>query len=122
MIDHILLRVRSLEKSQAFYAAALKPLGYQVLVELPGGCGLGIDPKPDFWLADDGGKPHSRMHIAFAARSPEEVSAFYNAAIAAGAKDNGAPGLRLQYHPGYYGGFVIDPDGHNIEAVFHGAA
>jgi predicted lactoylglutathione lyase len=80
--------------------------------------GLGSDGKPFFWLAG-GGKTTPSVHIAFAADSRAEVDAFYQAAIAAGGKDNGKPGIRAQYHPTYYGAFVLDVDGHNVEAVCH---
>lgn len=118
MIDHLSLRVRDLDKSKAFYAAALAPLGYTVMMEFPGVAGLGEGGKPDFWIG--GGPAGEPTHIAFRAASRELVDAFHKAALAAGAKDNGAPGVRPQYHPAYYGAFVLDPDGNNIEAVHHG--
>jgi catechol 2,3-dioxygenase-like lactoylglutathione lyase family enzyme len=125
MIDHTGLQVSDPAKSRAFYEKALAPLGYQVLREIPtqftGGkvvLGLGIDPKPDFWVAE--GVPNEpRLHIAFRAETRAQVAAFYQAAIAAGGKDNGPPGPRPHYHEHYYGAFVLDPDGHNIEAVIH---
>jgi catechol 2,3-dioxygenase-like lactoylglutathione lyase family enzyme len=117
MIDHISLRVRDFNKSKAFYAAALAPLGYTVIMEFPGVAGMGEGGKPDFWLGP--GEAGPSTHIAFAAASREVVDAFYKAAIEAGGKDNGAPGLRPMYHPSYYGAFVLDPDGNNIEAVCH---
>jgi len=112
--------------SRAFYEKALAPLGYSVLKEIPtqftGGkvvLGLGVASMPDFWLAE--GTPQSpRIHIAFRAESRAVVDAFHAAAIAAGGKDNGAPGPRPHYHEKYYGAFVLDPNGHNIEAVVHG--
>jgi catechol 2,3-dioxygenase-like lactoylglutathione lyase family enzyme len=99
------------------------------IMEFGQGCGFGRAPKPDFWIgvgpASYQRPEHLRIitptHVAFAARSRAEVDAFYKAAIAAGAKDFGAPGPRPHYHPNYYGAFVLDPDGHDIEAVFHGA-
>ena len=126
MIDHTGLTVSDPGKSRAFYEAALAPLGYAVLMVIPeehtGGrvvFGMGVAPKPDFWVAE--GKPNEpRIHIAFRAESRAAVDAFYAAAIAAGGRDNGAPGLRPHYHAGYYGAFVLDPDGHNVEAVIHG--
>jgi len=124
MIDHTGLNVSDYRKSKAFYLAALAPLGYQVVMELPssivpdGGMGLGVPPKPDFWLA--GGKPNvPPLHVAFRAENRAQVDAFYKAALAAGGRDNGPPGPRPHYHANYYGAFVLDPDGHNIEAVCH---
>jgi len=125
MIDHIGLSVTDYEKARAFYAKALAPLGYQLLMEVPlehtGGIGVGgfgIAPKPDFWI-DGHGKPSPQLHVCFAASSRAMVDAFYKAAMAAGGRDNGAPGLRPHYHPDYYGAFVFDLDGHNIEAACH---
>jgi catechol 2,3-dioxygenase-like lactoylglutathione lyase family enzyme len=118
MIDHTGLTVSNIPKSKAFYAAALAPLGYTVLMEWEQFAGLGMAPKPDFWIGE--GTPNvPPIHVAFRAESRVQVDAFYNAAIAAGGRDNGAPGLREHYHPNYYGAFVLDPDGHNIEAVCH---
>ena len=121
MIDHTGVGVTSAKKSVAFYTAALAPLGYQALMEGDGYSGFGVAPKPDFWIGE--GQPNvPAVHIAFSASSRSAVDAFYKAAIAAGGRDNGPPGLRPQYHPNYYGAFVLDPDGHNIEAVCHAAA
>jgi catechol 2,3-dioxygenase-like lactoylglutathione lyase family enzyme len=125
MIDHTGVGVRDAKKSRKFYEAALAPLGYKVLKEIPleftGGrivFGMGVPPVPDFWVNEgDPQKPH--VHIAFRAESPAAVDAFYEAAIAAGGTDNGPPGPRPQYHAGYYGAYVIDFDGHNIEACCH---
>jgi len=125
MIDHTGLQVSDPAKSRQFYERALAPLGYSVLMEVPpeftGGrvvLGYGVAPKADFWMAQ--GQPNEpRIHIAFRAENHQQVEAFYRAALAAGGKDNGPPGPRPQYHPGYYGAFVLDPDGHNIEAVCH---
>lgn len=124
MIDHVGLDVSDFGRSKAFYLAALAPLGYQLIMEMPadiapqGAMGLGVPPKPDFWVA--GGQPTSpRLHLAFRATSRAQVDAFHRAALAAGGRDNGPPGLRPHYHPYYYGAFVLDPDGHNIEAVCH---
>src|SRR4051812_3292110 len=112
------LAVSNLARSRAFYQAALAPLGYATIMEFDGAVGLGVPPKPDFWLsAGNPGMP--ALHVAFAAATRAAVDAFYAAAIAAGGRDNGAPGLRTHYHPDYYGAFVLDPDGHNIEAVCH---
>ena len=125
MIDHTGLQVSDPSGSRAFYEKALAPLGYRVIMEVPkehtGGIvvlGMGVPPKPDFWVAE--GAPNTpRLHIAFRAGTRAEVDAFYRAALAAGGKDNGPPGPRPHYHEHYYGAFVLDPDGHNIEAVKH---
>lgn len=119
MIDHFSLNVRSFEVSKRFYEAALAPLGYKVLMEFPNVAGLGEAGKPDFWIGQTQVEVGPSQHIAFASRDRATVDAFYRAAIAAGGKDNGAPGIRAQYHPNYYGAFVLDPDGNNIEAVCH---
>jgi len=128
MIDHTGLDVSDASRSRRFYEGALAPLGYKVMVEVPvehtGGAivlGLGVPPKPDFWI-HQGTPQQPRVHIAFAASTRAQVDAFYQAAIAAGGRDNGPPGLRPQYHPGYYGAFVLDPDGHNVEACCHTSA
>jgi catechol 2,3-dioxygenase-like lactoylglutathione lyase family enzyme len=128
MIDHMGIQVRDYEKSKAFYLKALGPLGYSVIVEFGRDevpelkddkvCGLGEKQKPDFWLAV-GQTPTSPQHLAFRAESRAIVDAFYKAALAAGGKSNGEPGVRPQYHPNYYGAFVIDINGHNLEAVCH---
>ena len=125
MLDHIGITVSDYQASKKFYSAALKPLGYELVLEVPeevtghsAVAGFGEPPKPDFWIS--GGTPNNPPnHIAFRAASRAVVDAFYRAALAAGAKDNGAPGIRAHYHPDYYGAFVLDPDGHNIEAVCH---
>jgi catechol 2,3-dioxygenase-like lactoylglutathione lyase family enzyme len=125
MIDHTGLDISDPVRSRRFYEAALAPLGYRVLKEIPtqftGGAvtfGMGVPPKPDFWLHQ--GTPQSpRLHVAFRGDDRAAVDAFYRAAIAAGGKDNGPPGLRPHYHQDYYGAFVLDPDGHNIEVVCH---
>lgn len=125
MIDHIGIAVTDTARSKAFYDAALAPLGIALIMEVPGevtesggaACGYGKDQKPFFWFGQ--GKSDGHVHVAFSVETRELVDAFYAAAIAAGGKDNGPPGLRPQYHPSYYGAFVLDPDGHNIEAVCH---
>lgn len=129
MIDHISLVVGDFARARAFYSAALAPLGYTKLREFSVAAGdprdvvgFGVAPKPDFWIAagdDDGSSPP--VHIAFRAVSRAAVDAFYAAAIAAGGRDNGAPGPRPGYHPDYYGAFVIAPDGNNLEAAHHGS-
>ena len=125
MLDHIGLSVTDFERAKAFYHAALKPLGLGAIMEVTaeetGGdarAGFGENDKAFFWIGT-GAKPRGGTHVAFAAKSRAEVEAFYRAALAAGGRDNGAPGLRPEYHPNYYGAFVFDPDGNNIEAVCH---
>jgi catechol 2,3-dioxygenase-like lactoylglutathione lyase family enzyme len=125
MIDHTGLNISNPTQSRAFYEAALAPLGYRVLMEIPkeftGGSvvlGMGAPPKADFWLTE--GAPNTpRIHIAFHAKNHAEVIAFYKSALAAGGRDNGPPGPRPHYHANYFGAFVLDPDGHNIEVVCH---
>lgn len=119
MIDHMGILVSDLDASVAFYTRALAPLGYEVVMRFPQFVGFGVAGKPDFWIGT--GAPTDKLHIAFRARGRAEVRAFYEAAIAAGGKDNGPPGIRELYHPNYYGAFVLDHDGHNIEAVCHDA-
>jgi catechol 2,3-dioxygenase-like lactoylglutathione lyase family enzyme len=116
VIDHIILRVSDLEDSKAFYEKALQPLGYEVLMSFPESVGMGLGGKPDFWLRK--GSPGDAAHVAFAT-DRDTVDAFHAAALAAGGSDNGGPGVREVYHPNYYAAFVLDPDGHNIEAVSH---
>jgi catechol 2,3-dioxygenase-like lactoylglutathione lyase family enzyme len=118
MIDHIGIGVRDLEKSIAFYTKALAPLGYTLIMKFDGqAAGFGVGGKPDFWIGVNEAKTHA--HIAFAAKGRAQVRDFYAAATEAGGKDNGSPGVRPHYHEHYYGAFVLDPDGHNIEAVCH---
>ena len=125
MIDHTGLAASNYDRSKNFYAAALASIGYRLLAEFPAAvtgsvdvAGFGEPPKPDFWIS--GGTPNKpALHIAFRVASRALVDAFYKAALAAGGKDNGPPGLRPHYHEHYYGAFVLDPDGHNIEAVCH---
>ena len=124
MIDHIGFPVSDYPRARDFYGKALAPLGYTLIMEVQQNeqdapaAGFGKDGKPDFWIGGEGGLGKA-VHIAILADSRTEVDAFYRAAIAAGAKDNGPPGVRAHYHPNYYGAFVLDPDGHNIEAVCH---
>ena len=116
MLDHFGLTVKDVEASRAFYAAALAPLGIGVVAEFGGHVGLGRGGRAQFWFSQGEPTP-AGLHLAFEAGSRAEVDAFHAAALAAGATDNGAPGLRPHYHPTYYGAFAIDPNGHNIEAV-----
>ncbi len=118
MIDHASAAVRDLEKSKPLYTAMLAPLGYTLMMDLPeyGAAGYGTGDRSDFWLGKV--EQSAGVHVAFEASSPEMVQAFYDAGIAAGGKDNGAPGYRTQYSLGYYGAFIHDFDGNNIEAVW----
>jgi catechol 2,3-dioxygenase-like lactoylglutathione lyase family enzyme len=124
MIDHIGFPVSDYPRAKDFYAKALAPLGYTLIMEVQQNeqdapaAGFGKGGKPDFWIGGEGGLGKA-IHIAILADSRTEVDAFYQAAMAVGAKDNGPPGVRAHYHPNYYGAFVLDPDGHNIEAVCH---
>lgn len=122
MLNHITLRVSNLEKSKQFFLAVLAPLGYKLFVEKPTSAGFGQADREgnrDFWIKQfELGDIKSFSCLAFTATSKEMVEEFYKAALATGAKDNGAPGYRPQYHPGYYAAFVTDPDGYNIEAVW----
>ena len=125
MIDHTGFNVTNLELSRAFYLKALAPLGYGIALEFEGAAGFGAreaagdDPGGDFWIS--AGEPQTpRTHVAFRAANKEQVAGFYRAALEAGGKDNGPPGPRPHYHEGYYAAFVLDPDGYNVEAVFHG--
>ena len=134
MLDHISLRVADLDRSRKFYQAALAPLGYSLAMEIASsGAGFRKGPIPDFWIKQ--GKPWKSdtaasaaelagcggvaIHVAFACEDHATVDAFHRAALAAGGRDNGAPRLCPEYHPNYYGAFVLDPDGYNIEAVCH---
>ena len=118
MIDHLILGVRDLDASRAFYEQALAPLGIRVLFEHPtSGVGFGREAIPFFWIADR--TPSTSVHVAFASPDRTSVDAFHAAALTAGGRDNGQTGLRPNYHPGYYGAFVLDPDGNNVEAVTH---
>src|SRR6187397_167618 len=118
MIDHVAIDASDLERSKAFYAESLGPRGYELVMEFEhGAAGFAAQGKPDFWLYR--GTAAGGTHVAFAAPDRATVDAFHAASLAAGGKDNGAPGLRPRYHADYYGGYVIDPDGHNVEAVCH---
>jgi len=117
MLDHIVINVSDLDGSRSFYEQALEPLGYGVVLDFPSTVGFGSQGKPSFWIRE--GDATDPVHVAFTAPDREAVDAFHTAATGAGATDNGAPGIREIYHPNYYGAFVLDPDGHNIEAVRH---
>jgi catechol 2,3-dioxygenase-like lactoylglutathione lyase family enzyme len=117
MFDHIQLKVKDLKSSKRFYTAALAPLGFTMEYEGDGLIGFGLKGAPALWLGE--GESRGPVHIAFAAKDRAAVKAFYAAALPAGGTDNGEPGLRPKYAANYYGGFVKDPDGNNIEAVCH---
>lgn len=120
MIDHISLNVKDYRKSLEFYKKALAPIGIELLMEpIPQVGGFGRDQKPFFWIGGDKKPVHSDVHVAFTVNKRSLVDKFYEAAMKAGGKDNGKPGIREIYHPNYYGAFVLDPDGNNIEAVCH---
>ena len=134
MLDHISIRVSDYDRSKKFYEAALAPLGFTLAMESDSGAGFRKEFIPGFWIKQ--GEPNGAgadlhapslgcggpaLHIAFASADRRTVDAFYHAALTAGGTDNGAPGLRPNYHPNYYGAFVLDPDGYNIEAVCHKA-
>jgi catechol 2,3-dioxygenase-like lactoylglutathione lyase family enzyme len=126
MIDHMGMPVSDLARATDFYLKALKPLGIAIIMEVSAeqtgdaaAVGFGTQGKPFFWIGEGPAPKATHVHVAFAADSRAVVDAFYLAALAAGGKDNGAPGLRPHYHANYYGAFVLDPDGNNIEAVCH---
>jgi catechol 2,3-dioxygenase-like lactoylglutathione lyase family enzyme len=127
MIDHVGFSVSDYARAKAFYVKALAPLGYALIMEVTAqetgqpAAGFGSDGKPDFWIGQEG-KPEKPVHVAIVAKARPAVDAFYRAALAAGGKHNGSPGLRPHYHANYYAAFVLDPDGHNIEAVCHAPA
>ncbi|KAA1178909.1 VOC family protein [Rhizobium tropici] len=119
MLDHVTIGVRDLERSKIFYDRALRPLGIERLyAEGQTFAGYGAKPKAFFWIGQRDA-PQTSAHVAFTAGSRKIVDEFHQAALAAGGIDNGAPGLRPHYHQNYYGAFILDPDGHNIEAVCH---
>ena len=122
MLDHVGFTVSDYERSKAFYGRALAPLGITLLMEpAPGVGGFGRGGKPFFWL-DTRRPAASSLHVAFAVDGRDAVDSFHAAALEAGGIDNGAPGVRAIYHPHYYGAYVLDPDGNNVEAVSHGPA
>lgn len=125
MIDHVGLTVSNIERSKEFYKLALAPIGFQLLAEVPASisktkdfAGFGEPPKPEFWI-ESGIANSGPVHVAFRASSHAHVDSFYNAALSAGGRDNGPPGIRAHYHPNYYAAFILDLDGHNIEVVCH---
>ena len=129
MIDHVGIPVSDIARSTEFYLKALEPLGISIVMEVSAeqtghgaAVGFGANFKPFFWIGGAGGLGVGHVHVAFAAPSRAAVDAFYRAAITAGGKDNGKPGLRPHYHENYYGAFVLDFDGHNIEAICHAPA
>jgi catechol 2,3-dioxygenase-like lactoylglutathione lyase family enzyme len=118
VIDHVTANVGDFARAKDFYAAALAPLGYSVQMEFPGAAGFGTgEGMADFWIGSD--PERGAAHVAFSAPDRASVDAFYEAATAAGGRDNGAPGLRPHYHETYYAAYVHDADGNNIEAVCH---
>lgn len=130
ILDHVTLPVRDYARSKAFYTAALAPLGIELVMEFDTAGGFGAGKKPAFWIGEAQATPDSYwrpehrvgaapVHVAFLAPDRAAVAAFHAAALAAGGVDHGGPGLRPDYHPGYYGAFVLDPDGNNVEAVHH---
>jgi catechol 2,3-dioxygenase-like lactoylglutathione lyase family enzyme len=128
MIDHTGVGVADFQKSKEFYRKALAAIGYELIAEFPAAvtgstavAGYGEPPKPDFWI-NEGVPNRPAVHVAFRVATRNLVDQFHAAALAAGGRDNGAPGPRPHYHAAYYGAFVLDPDGHNIEAVCHEAA
>jgi catechol 2,3-dioxygenase-like lactoylglutathione lyase family enzyme len=124
VLDHVSIPVSDLGRSQSFYDAVLEPLGACRRIERPGALGYGTGPVPGFWLLErepGGAKPGPGLHVCFCAASAEEVHAFYQAGLALGAKDAGAPGLRPEYSAGFYGAFLIDPDGYKVEATWRSA-
>ncbi len=125
MIDHTGLNVSDYGRSKAFYLGALGAIGLGLVREFPASAtnsanvaAFGPPGKPEFWIIS-GTPTRPPLHVAFRVKTRAEVDAFHQAALAAGGRDNGGPGLRAHYHPDYYGAFVLDPDGHNIEAVCH---
>jgi catechol 2,3-dioxygenase-like lactoylglutathione lyase family enzyme len=127
VIDHTGVTVSDYARSKAFYTRTLGAIGYAMMMEVPAalsgktdaagfGDAAATPPKPDFWIGQ--GTPNRPpVHVAFRVGKRALVDAFHGAGLAAGGTDNGAPGIRAHYHPGYYAAFVLDPDGHNVEAV-----
>jgi catechol 2,3-dioxygenase-like lactoylglutathione lyase family enzyme len=125
MLDHIGFAVADIDRARAFYVEALAPLSITAIADITAQqtgrdahVGFGAEGKPFFWIGD-GGPSAGTVHVSFTARTRAEVDAFHEAELHAGGRDNGPPGIRAHYHPNYYGAFVLDPDGNNIEAVCH---
>jgi catechol 2,3-dioxygenase-like lactoylglutathione lyase family enzyme len=118
MLDHVIINVSDLDSARAFYTHALKPLDIDVVMESEDRVGFGDENFPYLWIAERD-EPSAPVHIALRAEDHATVDAFFEAAIEVGGTDNGGPGMRPQYHEHYYGAFVLDPDGNNIEAVCH---
>ena len=116
MLDHVGLSVSDYARSKRFFEQALAPIGYAVAMEFGSVAGFGAE-RPTFWIAQ--GEASGPIHVAFSSPDRKRVDDFHAAGLAAGGRDNGPPGLRSQYHPTYYGAFVLDPDGNNIEVVCH---
>jgi catechol 2,3-dioxygenase-like lactoylglutathione lyase family enzyme len=120
MLDHVGVNVSDYERSRVFYKGALAPLGFSLLMEpVPRTGGFGSEGKPWFWITDQREPTTENVHVAFAARDRATVDAFHAAVLEAGGTDNGVPGIRAIYHPDYYGAYVLDPDGNNVEVVCH---
>jgi catechol 2,3-dioxygenase-like lactoylglutathione lyase family enzyme len=127
VIDHVGISCRSYEATKVFYQKALAPLGVTLVMEFGKAGGFGLKGKPEFWIGEgktsfqteEQARQITPVHLCFTAPDRAAVDAFYKAALEAGGKDFGAPGLRPHYHANYYGAFVLDPDGHNVEAVYH---
>lgn len=117
-LDHVGIAAADFGRSRTFYTAALAALGYSIVKEGDDWALIGVGREPELWFGV-GGQHAGPIHLAFTAATREQVRALHAAALAAGGRDNGGPGLREQYHPDYYGTFVLDPNGHNIEAVCH---
>jgi catechol 2,3-dioxygenase-like lactoylglutathione lyase family enzyme len=118
MLDHVVINVSDFDAAKSFYTRALEPLGAAVVMEFGRMCGIGDAGKPELWIAERD-EPSAPVHVAITSPDRASVDAFHRAALAAGGRDNGAPGLRTHYHEHYYGAFALDPDGNNIEAVCH---
>jgi catechol 2,3-dioxygenase-like lactoylglutathione lyase family enzyme len=119
LFDHVIIDVSDIERARTFYERALAPLGFEVVMQDDGRYAFGRDSRPDFWIAERGTPGATGVHLGFTAETREAVDAFYREAIAAGAVDNGAPGVRPDYHSTYYAAYVLDSDRLNIEAVYH---
>jgi catechol 2,3-dioxygenase-like lactoylglutathione lyase family enzyme len=122
MIDHVSIYVSDVARARDFYVAALAPTGYGLIKSFPNddapvAVGLGIAGKPDLWLVQ--GNPTQKQHVAIRGQTRKVVAQFHAAALAAGGRDNGGPGVRAEYHKAYYGAFILDPDGHNLEVCCH---